>query len=94
MIGRLEHRHAGFFQHFTGLDLVRSTNIIAEGDRYLALGFFNHHLTYGGHVMLLLVMAGAWLLFGTAWRLPGAGLLLVWFIGRPGFLHPSNKANS
>lgn len=23
-----------------------------------------------------------------------AGLLLVWFIGRPGFLHPSNKANS
>lgn len=65
------------YQHFAGRDLVRNEPILAEGDRYLAYGFFDHHLTYGGHVMLLLVMAGALLLFQPTWRSVLAGLLLA-----------------
>ena len=49
----------GFFQHYTGLDLVRGGTTHPYGDRYTALGFFGHHLSYGGQVMLLLIVAAA-----------------------------------
>jgi len=49
----------GIFQHYTGLDLVRGTETHPYGDRFTALGFFGHHLSYGGQVMLLLIVAGA-----------------------------------
>jgi len=65
------------FQHFTGRDLVRHVMLPAEGDRHLAMGFFTHHLTYGGQVMLLLVMAGSWLLLGGRRSRAGIGALLV-----------------
>jgi len=39
-------------QHFTGVDLWRGGTTNAEGDRYLSGGFFGHHLTYGGHVLV------------------------------------------
>ncbi len=65
------------FQHFTGQDLVRGGTTTSEGGRYLAVGFFDHHLTYGGQVMMLLVMAGAWLLLRPDWRSVRAGGVLV-----------------
>ncbi len=49
----------GIFQHYTGLDLVRGTETHPYGDRFTAIGFFGHHLSYGGQVMLLLIVAGA-----------------------------------
>lgn len=49
----------GYIQHFTGLDLVRGGQTYPHGDRFTALGFFGHHLSYGGQVMILLIVAGA-----------------------------------
>jgi O-antigen ligase len=49
----------GVFQHYTGLDLVRGGTTYPYGDRFTSLGFFNHHLSYGGQVMLLLIAAAA-----------------------------------
>jgi O-antigen ligase len=49
----------GVFQHYTGLDLLRGGQTQAYGDRFTSVGFFGHHLTYGGQVMLLLIIAGA-----------------------------------
>ncbi len=57
--------YAGY-QHFTGIDYTRDNPLAPVGDRFLARGFFNHHITYSGHVLLLLVTSLAWLLFGHA----------------------------
>jgi putative inorganic carbon (HCO3(-)) transporter len=80
------------FQHFTGQDLVRGREIYTSTGRYVAYGFFDHHLTYGGHVMLLLLFAIAWaLLAPRTRRLPPwplavciglLGLALLWSYAR------------
>jgi O-antigen ligase len=71
----------GIYQHYTGLDLIRGGQTQAYGDRYTALGFFGHHLSYGGQVMLLLVLAGALARhrLGAGWR----ALLPVMAAGLP-----------
>jgi O-antigen ligase len=50
----------GTVQHWTGIDLIRDrhTNGVAPG-RYIANGFFDHHLTYGGSVLVLWTLAAA-----------------------------------
>ncbi len=52
------------FQHFTGVDFVRSRSTPVAGDNFLATGFFSHHLTYGGQVLVLLIYTIAWALYG------------------------------
>jgi O-antigen ligase len=52
----------GVYQHFTGRDLWRGGLTFNTGHGYFAVGFFGHHLSYGGHVMLLTVAGAAWLL--------------------------------
>lgn len=39
-------------QHFHGWDFVRSRALEPSGDRFLATGFFGHHLTYAGVELL------------------------------------------
>lgn len=50
----------GIWQHFAGWDLVRGIPTYQEGARYTSMGFFGHHLSYGGQLMLVLVFAVAW----------------------------------
>ena len=66
----------GIYQHFTGRDLWRGGLTFNTGHGYFAVGFFGHHLTYGGHVMLLTVTAAAWLLQAVASPRPSRGALL------------------
>jgi putative inorganic carbon (HCO3(-)) transporter len=51
----------GVVQHFTGWDLVRQERLLSFAGHPIAIGFSGHHLSYGGQVMLLLVLAMAWL---------------------------------
>ncbi len=49
-------------QHFTGLELRRGKELEPIGGTYFALGFFSHHLSYGGQVLVLWIFAAAWAL--------------------------------
>lgn len=67
-------------QHFTGVDLWRGGTTNAEGDRFLSGGFFGHHLTYGGHVLVAWCAAVAASIDAARRRaLPalGAGIVMV-----------------
>lgn len=66
----------GVYQHFTGRDLWRGGLTFNTGHGYFAVGFFGHHLSYGGHVMLLVVAATAWLLHALRPPLRARGALL------------------
>jgi len=81
------------YQHFTGQDLWRGgVTPRTESLAHTAVGFFGHHLTYGGHVLLLWLCALGWALLGdhTTRRmraLPWAcvvllGLALLWSYAR------------
>lgn len=48
------------YQHFSGVDFINGRNLFQSHGRYHALGCFNHHLSYGGQVMLLFLFAVAW----------------------------------
>jgi O-antigen ligase len=50
----------GIWQHFAGWDLVRGIRTYQEGSWYTSIGFFSHHLSYGGQLMLALIFAVAW----------------------------------
>lgn len=56
----------GIYQHFTGDLLFEDGRVDGQGDRFMAVGFFGHHLTYGGHVVVLWVLAASWLFSGQA----------------------------
>ena len=59
------------FQHFAGVDIVGGRHLHQAQGHYHALGFFNHHLSYGGHAMLLFLFAAAWAAlrgFGRRWQ--------------------------
>jgi O-antigen ligase len=49
-------------QHFTGLEFRRGKELEPIGGTYFALGFFSHHLSYGGQVLVLWIFAAAWAL--------------------------------
>ncbi len=50
-------------QHFTGIDAVRGRSLYRPEFGHVAVtGFYGHHLTYGGHVLIVLTLAVAWAL--------------------------------
>ncbi|MFH0765716.1 MAG: O-antigen ligase family protein [Calditrichota bacterium] len=50
-------------QFFTGWDIVRGQPLEACGGGFMALGFFNHHLTYGGSALVIALTAWAWVIY-------------------------------
>ncbi|HEX9640556.1 MAG TPA: O-antigen ligase family protein, partial [Candidatus Krumholzibacteria bacterium] len=44
-------------QHFHGRDVWRGGFVGHYGELYQSVGFFGHHLSYGGHVMLMSLLA-------------------------------------
>jgi O-antigen ligase len=52
----------GIWQHFSGVDWWHHRAAPMSGDQYMSVAFFGHHLTYGGHVMLLFIVSAAWAL--------------------------------
>jgi protein-tyrosine phosphatase len=76
------------WQHFTGVDLVRNRVLERRNLVFIATGMFNHHLTYGGSVMLAGMAAAGLAAGGRSWRgLPlvlggPLGLGLLWSYAR------------
>jgi putative inorganic carbon (HCO3(-)) transporter len=50
------------WQHYTGMDLYRGTSLEQKGNVFLSLGFFDHHLTFGGYFMLVFLLSSVFLL--------------------------------
>jgi putative inorganic carbon (hco3(-)) transporter len=44
------------WQHFYGQDLVRNRSLMTEWGHYESVGFFGHKLSYGGQLMLVLLV--------------------------------------
>ncbi len=51
-------------QFATGLDAIQQRELEPFGPAYIALGFFNHHLTLGGVLLAVLAIGGTIVLFG------------------------------
>jgi len=49
------------YQWLTGRDLVRDRLLFTSNGEYVATAFHSHHLSFGGQIMLALVVAMAWL---------------------------------
>ncbi len=45
------------WQHYMGMDIYRGRILETRGDVFLSLGFFDHHLTFGGYYMLMFLLA-------------------------------------
>jgi O-antigen ligase len=56
------------WQHFAGWDLYRHRPLRPTGNVFEATGLFGHHLTYGGYVMVVLLVSGCLFLWGTRGR--------------------------
>jgi O-antigen ligase len=67
----------GIYQHFAGWDLWRGTRTFDTGHGYFAVGFFDHHLSYGGHVLLLWTLGAAWALLADPGQRRARGSLLA-----------------
>ncbi len=82
----------GIWQHFSGIDWWHHRPAPMTGGQYMSVAFFGHHLTYGGHVMLLFIVSASWaLLSRDTKRLERAlsicataftGLALLWSFAR------------
>ena len=44
------------WQHFVGIDLVRNRSLMTEWGHFESVGFFGHKLSYGGQLMLVLLV--------------------------------------
>lgn len=53
----------GWIQFFTGWDYLRSETLEPYGNGFLAVGTFNHHLTYGGVILIVTAMAISFTIF-------------------------------
>jgi O-antigen ligase len=53
------------WQHWSGWDLYRQRPLRATGNFFEATGVFGHHLTFGGYLMMVLLLSGSLFLFGT-----------------------------
>jgi O-antigen ligase len=49
----------GLFQHFTGRDLLRGETTFEVGDRHISIGFFSHHLSFAGCLLVVWVVSAA-----------------------------------
>jgi putative inorganic carbon (HCO3(-)) transporter len=56
------------WQHFLGWDLYRQRPLLATGNVFEATGLFGHHLTYGGYVMVVLLVCGCLFFWGFSGR--------------------------
>jgi len=56
------------WQHWSGWDLYRQRPLRAAGSFFEATGLFGHHLTFGGYLMMVLLLSGCLFLFGTRGR--------------------------
>jgi putative inorganic carbon (HCO3(-)) transporter len=56
------------WQHWSGWDLYRQRPLRAAGNFFEATGLFGHHLTFGGYLMMVLLLSGCLFLFGTRGR--------------------------
>ncbi len=54
----------GIWQHFSGIDWWHHRAAPMTDGQYMSVAFFGHHLTYGGHVMLLFIVASSWAFLG------------------------------
>ena len=45
------------WQHYSGMDLYRNRLLEPRGEVFISLGFFDHHLTFGGYYMLVFLLA-------------------------------------
>ncbi len=66
------------WQHFSGLDPVRHRPAPLADGHPMSIGFFGHHLTYGGQVMLLVLVALGWALVGELRREPRWQRAIPW----------------
>ncbi len=53
------------WQHWAGWDLYRQRPLRATGSVFEATGLFGHHLTFGGYIMMVLMLSGSLFLFGS-----------------------------
>lgn len=65
-------------QHFSGIDPFRHRPAPLANGIPMSVGFFGHHLTYGGHVMLLFLAAVVWALFSDPRRKRSLVSLTPW----------------
>jgi len=67
----------GIWQHFSGIDPLRGgRSLMTEWGHNSAAAFFGHHLSWGGQLLILILMLAAWLLF-TSWRRARLWLVLL-----------------
>ncbi|HEX7400911.1 MAG TPA: O-antigen ligase family protein [candidate division Zixibacteria bacterium] len=45
------------WQHYSGMDLYRHKLLEPKGGVFISLGFFDHHLTFGGYYLLVFLLA-------------------------------------
>jgi len=82
------------WQHFPGWDLYRHRPLIPTGDVFEATGLFGHHLTFGGYVMVVLLVSGCLFFWGVKGRRRIAfglaslvlSLALIWSYARSAWL--------
>jgi O-antigen ligase len=56
------------WQHWAGWDIYRQRPLRATGSVFEATGLFGHHLTFGGYIMMVLILSGSLFLFSTRGR--------------------------
>lgn len=82
------------WQHFSGFDPLRQRSLVRpQWEQVTVTGFFNHHLSYGGQVLIFFLLGCAWLLagrgrgrLGLAPALGVLGAALLWSYARSAFL--------
>ena len=79
------------WQHFSGLDPIRGRSIYnSEWGHGTVTGMFSHHLSFGGQLLIFIVLAASWLFAGKPgrWRGPLVaalglfGLAMLWSFAR------------
>ena len=71
------------WQHFTGVDVVRGRGLESNGEVFVVTGTFDHHLTYGGAVMLLLLAAATLVASSERWQRVRGGIGLTLGLALP-----------
>ncbi len=70
MFSGLVTASVALFQTISGYDPLRDKLLENHGGSYMAVGFFTHHLTYGGIALLILFTTIAWGVFGPGRHFP------------------------
>ncbi len=69
------------WQHFSGLDLVRGRSLMTEFGHNEVVGFFGHKLSYGGQLLIYLLLVSGMIIYGSdeqkKWFWSFCGMLLA-----------------